>query len=74
MTPLGAPLSEIVSKENNRSYSSQLWAWVQTQTIAETKREHCVGTQPGNTFAAIPDRSIAAQSLFEHVSPQFVAL
>lgn len=34
VTPLGAVLSEIVSKENNRSYSSRLWAQVQTQTIA----------------------------------------
>lgn len=34
VTPLGALLSEIGSKENNRSYSSRLWAQVQTQTIA----------------------------------------
>lgn len=74
VTPPGAPLSETVSKENNRSYSSQLWAWVQTQTTAETKPEHCVGTQPGDTSATIPDLSIAARSLSEHVSSQFTAL
>lgn len=81
VTPLGAPLSEIVSQENNRPYSHRLWAQVQTQTIAldQTRALHRNAARFRKKRKKIGYKSrpsIIAESLFEHVlrSLRFFAL
>lgn len=79
VTPLGSLLSEIVSKENNRSYSSRLWAQVQAQTIALDQTRAVswnIARFRKKKLATNLDLSIRAQSLFEHMlqSLQFLAL